>query len=582
MHLMLFSSISMSGVVNREPVPVRRLVSRELGAGAARGAGGAGPGAAPAAPRPFPARLLAGLALQRRTLGHLSAVYCLAFDRTGRYVLTGADDLLVKVWSAVDGRLVATLRGAGAEITDVCVSPDGALLACGSVERLVRVWCLVTGAPRAVLHAHAGTITCVQWAPLAHSELRWLASTSTDGSVAFWTCSRDGQFLSQPVQYVERLRPGACHMICAAWSAGGAFLAAGSADQHVRVYALEAAGPRRVLETPAHADAVDSLAWAHRGLRFVSGSKDGTAALWTLHATQWRHTPLRVASSDEPRKLKVTMVCWDRSDAYVMTAVSDSSVRVWCARTCVQVRSLTGHRDEAYVLEAHPTLGGVFLSAGHDGQLFAWHAERAEPLARFHNVIPGQGEGALFDARWAACGTRVAASDSHGHLLLLGLGAGHARLKRLPAELFFHTDYRPLARDALGGALDEQTELPPHLMPPPFLVDVEGAPHAPEFQRLVAGREALPLERLVPRTRLDAMIAALAAGEAGEAPHGGGGGVWRGEGVRHTAGEWQGLDVPLSTRPLVPPPPPAARDKLERDRYHITRYLYVLNAFVFI
>ena len=94
-------------------------------------------------------------------------------------------------------------------------------------------------------------------------------------------------------------------------------------------------------------------------------------------------------------------------------------------------------------------------------------------MARFHNVIAGQGEGALFDARWGACGARVAASDSHGHLLLLGLGAGHSRLSKLPLELFFHTDYRPLARDALGGALDEQTDLPPHLMPPPFLVDVE-------------------------------------------------------------------------------------------------------------
>lgn len=51
---------------------VRRLVRREQG--------GAG--------RVFPARLLAGLQLQRRTLGHLSAVYCLAFDCTGRYVVT--------------------------------------------------------------------------------------------------------------------------------------------------------------------------------------------------------------------------------------------------------------------------------------------------------------------------------------------------------------------------------------------------------------------------------------------------------------------------------------------------------------
>ncbi|KAJ8703847.1 hypothetical protein PYW07_013141 [Mythimna separata] len=140
---------------------VRRLVSRELGVGAAAVAGGRGGAAL------FPARMLAGLQLQRRTLGHLSAVYCLVFDCTGRYVCTGADDMLVKVWSAIDGRLVATLRGVGAEITDICISADGALLACGSVDRLVRVWGLAGAEPRAVLAAHAGTITSVHWAPPA-------------------------------------------------------------------------------------------------------------------------------------------------------------------------------------------------------------------------------------------------------------------------------------------------------------------------------------------------------------------------------------------------------------------------------
>ncbi|XP_048003913.1 bromodomain and WD repeat-containing protein 3-like [Leguminivora glycinivorella] len=574
----------------------RRLLSRELG-GITEGRK-----TAPRAPAAqlLPPRLLGGLQLRRRTLGHLSAVYCLAFDCSGRYVVTGADDLLVKVWSAYDGRLIATLRGAGAEITDVCLSRDGALLACGSVDRLVRVWCLATGAPLAVLHAHAGTITSVHWSPWARGDVRWLASTSTDGSVAFWTCSRDGQFLSQPVQYMERMRPGACHMICAAWSAGGAFLAAGSQDHHVRVYMVdgEGGGPRRVLETAVHSEAVDSIAWAHRGLRFVSGSKDGAACVWALHASSWRHTVLHCAidssglrfedgaacvwalhasswrhtvlhcasldNKDDGKKLKVTMVCWDLSDAYVITAVSDCSIRVWCSRTCSMVRVLKGHKDEAYVLEAHPFLPGVLLSAGHDGQLFVWDASTGEILATFLNKIEGQGEGAIFDAKWGG-GCALAAADAHGHLLLLSVASGPKLMSKLPPELFFHTDYRPLLRDATGTALDEQTEIPPHLMPPPFLVDVEGAPHPPEYQRLVPGRENLALDQLIPladaRSRIDVMIEALAAERTPGLVNGlgfGGGGVWRNEGVRHTAGSWQrDVPVPPSSRPLVAPPPHA-------------------------
>lgn len=59
----------------------------------------------------------------------------------------GADDLLVKIWSALTGRLLATLRGASAEIADLAVSNDNTLLAAGSCDKIVRVWCLRTTAP---------------------------------------------------------------------------------------------------------------------------------------------------------------------------------------------------------------------------------------------------------------------------------------------------------------------------------------------------------------------------------------------------------------------------------------------------
>jgi WD40 repeat protein len=61
--------------------------------------------------------------------------------------LQGADDLLVKIWSVVTGRLLATLRGASAEIADLAVSCDNTLLAAGSCDKIVRVWCLRTTAP---------------------------------------------------------------------------------------------------------------------------------------------------------------------------------------------------------------------------------------------------------------------------------------------------------------------------------------------------------------------------------------------------------------------------------------------------
>ena len=94
----------------------------------------------------------------------------------------------------------------------------------------------------------------------------------------------------------------------------------------------------------------------------------------------------------------------------------------------------------------------------------------------------------VFDAKWSKDGTTICASDSHGHVMFLGQGS-FDRYSKCPTELFFHTDYRPLLRDTHHNVVDEQTQLPPHLLPPPFLVDSEGDPYPANIQRLVRGRE---------------------------------------------------------------------------------------------
>ena len=95
----------------------------------------------------IPASFYKKLQLHRQTLGHLSAVYCVLYDRTGKYIITGADDLLIKVWSSIDGRLLATFRGASGEIMDIAVNFDNTLLAAGSLDRIIRVWCFQTMSP---------------------------------------------------------------------------------------------------------------------------------------------------------------------------------------------------------------------------------------------------------------------------------------------------------------------------------------------------------------------------------------------------------------------------------------------------
>jgi len=108
--------------------------------------------------------------------------------------------------------------------------------------------------------------------------------------------------------YNERMRPGSAKILCGAFSSGGVMFATGSADHHVRVYKMtppspDASAPVRLMEVEAHSDTVDSIQWAHSGLRFSSGSKDGTALIWTYKNQEWKYKTLYMTT-----KLKKKLV----------------------------------------------------------------------------------------------------------------------------------------------------------------------------------------------------------------------------------------------------------------------------------
>uniref|UniRef100_A0A8C7X9Q0 Bromodomain and WD repeat domain containing 1 n=1 Tax=Oryzias sinensis TaxID=183150 RepID=A0A8C7X9Q0_9TELE len=350
---------------------------------------------------------------------------------------------------------------------------------------------------------------CFQFSPFAKGSKRYMLSTGTDATVCFWQWDVDNiNFSDRPHKFTERPRPGV-QTVCSSFSPGGMFLATGSTDDVIRIYYLGSGSPEKTSELHEHTDKVDSIQFCHSSERFVSGSRDGTARIWKLHQRQqWRcillnmsaNLPGAEASSEEESyiKPKVTMVAWDRHDNAVITAVNNHLLKVWNSYTGQLLHILKGHEAEVFVLEPHPFDPRIILSAGHDGNVFIWDLLKGARTKHYFNMIEGQGHGAVFDCKFTPDGQRFACTDSHGHLLIFGFGSSKP-YEKLPDQVFFHTDYRPLIRDSNGFVLDEQTQQAPHLMPPPFLVDVDGNPHPPSYQRLVPGRENVAAEHLVPQ-----------------------------------------------------------------------------------
>ncbi|XP_051961036.1 bromodomain and WD repeat-containing protein 3 isoform X2 [Xyrauchen texanus] len=328
--------------------------------------------------------------------------------------------------------------------------------------------------------------------------------------VCFWKWNAlSMKFDERPVKFMERSRPGV-QISCCSFSSGGMFLATGGTDHMIRVYYLGTETPMKLSDLDSHTDKVVAVQFCNHteSLRFVSGSRDGTARIWHYQQHEWKSIVLDmttrlpgntvVSGDDKSTKLVVTMVAWDRCDRSVITAVSNCLLKVWNSENGQLLHVLSGHDDEVFVLETHPFDSRILLSAGHDGNIYIWDLSEGHKIRNFFNMIEGQGHGAVFDCKFSVDGQHFACTDSHGHLLIFGFGCSEP-YEKIPDQMFFHTDFRPLIRDSNNFVLDEQTQQAPHLMPPPFLVDVDGNPHSPRFQRLVPGRENCKEEQLVPQ-----------------------------------------------------------------------------------
>ncbi|KAM7275956.1 hypothetical protein ACFE04_017822 [Oxalis oulophora] len=188
----------------------------------------------------------------KKIRGHRNAVYCAIFDRSGRYVITGSDDRLVKIWSMESAFCLASCRGHEGDITDLAVSSNNAMVASAANDFVIRVWRLPDGMPISVLRGHSGAVTAIAFTP-RHGSVYQLLSSSDDGTCRIWDARSSS---ASPRVYVPKPpdigngrtnipsnngsslinAPQSHQILCCAYNANGTVFVTGSSDTHARVW----------------------------------------------------------------------------------------------------------------------------------------------------------------------------------------------------------------------------------------------------------------------------------------------------------------------------------------------------------
>ncbi|KAH8076726.1 hypothetical protein JL721_750 [Aureococcus anophagefferens] len=290
--------------------------------------------------------------------GHQNfAVYSVAFDASGDFVVTGADDYLAKVWHAPSATLCHTLRGHKGVISDVAVSPCNLLVASASDDGTCRLHRLrdglCDGAPVAVLTltgdcgTPAAPLPPVEAIAFDDATGRLLATGQKHCDARAWDAAallqgcEDRAWTADGGAWDALVAPGpgcalarACadaELACAAArrrradDGGDAWRRGADADRWRRA---ACAGAYALAELPRrHGAAATDLAFSKAGDRLLSASVKACAAtVWS-----WRDVArtdggrsvdacgvdLNVRSGDEaPRELSAA--CWTCDDALIV------------------------------------------------------------------------------------------------------------------------------------------------------------------------------------------------------------------------------------------------------------------------
>ncbi len=311
--------------------------------------------------------------------GYPNWIHAFAFSPDGRYVLSGARDGILRLWSVETGELVATLLGHFAEIKTCMFSPDGAQILSASEDHVLRLWDISHIEQRRTAHSHAVQGRRSAMGALAFSlDGRYALSASSDAeswnaSILVWDVQNEKR---RPL-YTLQVQNGLIHTCV--FSPDGRYILGTLSDYTIHLWETQTGKALRTFA--GHTAYVNALAFSPDGNHLLSASDDFTLRLWNLQTGAPLHT-------FQGHTARVSACTFSPDGQYALSASNDNTQRLWnvanIERATVdqinqQSTTIQGHSDLIWSCAFSPD-GTYALSASRDNTLRLWNVETEEPV----------------------------------------------------------------------------------------------------------------------------------------------------------------------------------------------------------
>ena len=307
------------------------------------------------------------LALQFR--GHQNIVQGLRFSPDGNLIASGSVDSTVKIWNRVDGKITKTLRHPQG-ITALDYSRDGKYIATTSYDGKVRLWKMPEGT--------------LQWTYAGNSKTLWTVAISPDGKLVA-SGGEDALIRICKIEDGSLVRTMQGHELIIwtlQFSPDGKQIASGSFDKTLKFWNVSDGSLIRSIN--AHQEAIVALAYSHSGKLVATASDDKTTKLWDPLTGSLRET---LSEGDE----HVQAVAFSPDDHFLIAGGSDKNMigeflqeftgdahrnkgitmRLWDIEKGIVIQRFAEHGNDATDMEFSPD-GKTIVSGSADQTVLVW------------------------------------------------------------------------------------------------------------------------------------------------------------------------------------------------------------------